>query len=79
MTASDCNSFDCFYSFPQANLQELNLCQIYTNTYSSLRNVLSVEKLKTNQSEETLQFENVVYRVHYKKSDLSASSTVRLI
>ena len=39
----------------------------------------SVEKLKTNQSEETLQFENVIYRVLYKKSDLSASSAVGLV
>ena len=79
MTASDCNSFDCLYSFPQTNLQELNLCQIYTNITLLCGMCVSVEKLKTNQSEETLQFENVVYRVHYKKSDLSASSTVRLI
>ena len=79
MTASDCNSFDCFYSFPQANLQELNLCQIYTNTYSSLRNVRKCWKIENKPEWGDLQFENVVYRVHYKKSDLSASSTVRLI
>ena len=80
---------NCLCSFPLADLQEAELCQIYSNTYSSFSNFYNkwvsdldlkvvINKDQSNNIHDICHFEEIMDKLFQERSNIDASMAALL-